>query len=195
MRIVMTCALTALAAAALAAPASAASDCAAAPLVNPFTAWQDTADYVLAPDGSIEGGARSWSLDGAAGAVEGNEPFGVGGADDHLALDLPAGSTATTAPMCIGPEHRTVRFFAVGATTGQLSVEALYRERDGRETGVAIGAIRGSGSWAPSDSVPMKLNERAAQFGGTLQVALRFTPRGPGGWRIDDVYVDPYRVR
>lgn len=41
----------------------------------------------------------------------------------------------------------------------------------------------------------MKVNERAPEFGNALQVSLRVTPRGASGWLVDDVYVDPYRVR
>jgi hypothetical protein len=201
-RCVLSCAAAALAAAALsAAPASAApvatpsAGCPAVPAVQPFRAWQDLADYILAPDGGLEAGGSAWSLQGGAHPVEGNEPFGVGAATDHMALDLPAGSVATTAPICIGVEHKTMRFFAAGATTGTLSVEALYTTSSGREQSVALGSVHGSGTWAATAALPMKVDARAADYGNALPVSLRFTPRGPGGWQIDDVYVDPYRVR
>ncbi|HTN24968.1 MAG TPA: hypothetical protein VL120_13325 [Solirubrobacteraceae bacterium] len=201
-RTVLTGAVAALAAAALsAAPASAApaatpaAGCPAVPTVQPFRAWQDLGDYILAPDGGLEAGGDAWSLQGGARAVEGNEPFAVGAATDHMALDLPAGSAATTAPMCIGVEHKTMRFFAAGATTGTLSVEALYTTSSGREQSVALGTVGGSGTWAATDALAMKVDARAADYDNALQVSLRFTPRGPGGWQIDDVYVDPYRVR
>jgi hypothetical protein len=201
-RSVLSCAAAVCAAAALsAAPASAASvagpsaGCPAVPTVQPFRAWQDLADYILAPDGGLEARGAGWALQGGARPVEGNEPFRVGAATDHMALDLPARSSATTAPMCIGIEHRTMRFFGAGATTGELSVEALYTARDGRRQSVALGSVRGSGAWAPTAALAMKVNALAPAYGNALQVSLRFTPRGPGGWRIDDVYVDPYRVR
>lgn len=200
-RSALTCAATALAAAAIAAsPAAAAvtpagAGCPAVPVVNPFTAWQDTADYVLAPDGGIESGGRTWTLTGGARAVEGNEPFRVGARSDHLALDLPAGSSATTAPMCIAIEHKTMRFFATGTRSDELTVQALYRERDGRQQAVELGRVGGRSTWAPTDILPMRVNEKAPSFGGSLQVSLRFTPRSSRGWRIDDVYIDPYRSR
>jgi hypothetical protein len=197
----LSCAVSALAATALSAAAASAqaatpaAGCPAAPAVQPFRAWQDTADYILAPDGGLEGGGSFWQLQGGAGASEGNEPFFVGGADDHLALGLPAGSSATTAPMCIAVEDRTMRFFATGAKTGTLSVEALYTTPDGGPQSVALGTVQGNGAWAPTAALPMKVNTLAPTYGNALPVSLRFTPRGPGGWRIDDVYVDPYRVR
>jgi hypothetical protein len=200
-RIVLSCAATALAAAALSAsPAAArtsaapAAGCPVVPTLQPFSPWQDTADYFLAPDGGLEAGGATWGLQGGARTVEGNEPFRVGAPTDHRALDLPAGSSATTAPLCIGVEHRTMRFFATGTTTGTLSVDALYSE-GAKQRSVSLGSVRSGGSWAPTDVLPMKVNERAPAFGNALQVSLRFTPRGKGGWRIDDVYVDPYRVR
>jgi hypothetical protein len=198
---VLSCAAVALAAAALSTATASASTpvpvagCPAAPAVHPFTAWQDVADYVLAPDGDLEAGGAPWQLQGGARAVEGNEPFHVRAATDHIALDLPAGSSATTAPMCIGLEHRTMRFFSVGTTAGELTVEALYTERDGRARSVTLGSVRSRGAWAPTESLPMKVNTLAPSFGNALQVSLRFTPRSSRGFRIDDVFVDPYRVR
>jgi hypothetical protein len=97
--------------------------------------------------------------------------------------------------MCIGLEHRTMRFFATAPASGELAVQALYRERDGRLRAVTLGNVRGRGAWAPSEILPMRVNEKAPQFGNALAVSLRFAPRGPGAWRIDDVYVDPYRSR
>jgi hypothetical protein len=200
----LCCAAAALAATAIAAsPAAAApaaapgstSSCPSVPTVEPFAPWQDVADYVLAPDGGAEAGGAAWTLEGGAGVVEGNETFAAGGPGDHRSLDLPAGSTATTAPMCIGIEDRTMRFFLNGPATGQLSVQAIYTAANGRETAVPLATAGGSGTWAPSAVVPMRVNELAAQSGGALQVALRFTPRGNSGWQIDDVFVDPYRMR
>ena len=196
---VLSCAAAALAAAAItaapAAAAPAAAACPAVPTVQPFTAWQDVADYVLAPDGGLEAGGSAWALTGGARVVEGNESFAVGGPRDHRSLDLPAGSSATTAAMCIGIEHRTMRFFLTSASGGQVAVQALLRAPGGRETAVPLATAGATGAWAPSAVVPMRVNELAPALGGTLQVKLRFTPRANRGLRIDDVYVDPYRVR
>jgi hypothetical protein len=187
-------AITASPAAAAPAPAPAPSSCPAVPVVQPFTAWQDSADYMLAPDGGAEAGGAGWTLQGGARVVEGNETFAVGGPRDHRSVELPAGSTATTAPMCIAIEHRTMRFFLNGPANSQVGVQAVYRV-GGRENVVPLTTAGGSATWAPSAIVPMRVNELAPQNGGTLQVSLRFTPRGSRGLRIDDVYVDPYRVR
>jgi phage tail sheath gpL-like len=169
--------------------------CPDVPLVQPFAPWQDHADYMLAPDGDIEAGAGSWALTGGAAAVEGSEPFAIGAAGDHLSLALPAGSTATTAPMCIAEEHDTMRFLASGPASGTLVVRATFTKADGSEKTFRLGAIDGSGTWAASDVLRMRVDEKADKFGGSLSVTLSFTPRGDEAWQIDGVYVDPYRSK
>jgi len=190
----------ALAAVALtAAPASAApsapAGCPDVPTVQPFAPWQDYADYLLAPDGDFEDGAADWTLEGGAQAVEGNETFAVGGSADHRSLEMPAGARATTAPMCIGEEHKTMRFFATTTGRGALTVEAIYTTRNGKAKSVTLGAVRGDDAWAPTDVLPMRVNELAGDYDNAMSVSLRFTVRGNATWQIDDVYVDPFRMK
>jgi hypothetical protein len=184
-----------IAAPASAAPAATAGGCPAVPTVRPFAPWGDVADYLLAPDGGFEAGATTWNLAGGAHVVEGNEPFKVGRASDHRSLELPARGSATTAPICIGVEHRTMRFFNTSTRLGTLTVQALYTTRDGKPASVTLGTVRGSDTWAPSDVLPMRVNELAGAFGNAMPVRLRFTALGAAASRIDDVYVDPYRMR
>ena len=167
--------------------------CPDVPTVQPFAPWQDFADYLLVPDGDIEAGGSSWLLEDGASAVEGNEPFAVGVASDHQSLRLPAGASATTAPMCIGVEHRTMRFFGTSTRSGALTVEALYTKRDGEQKSITLGTMRGGDAWAPSDVLPMRVNDLAGED-NAMSVSLRFTPRGDATWQIDDVYVDPFRT-
>jgi hypothetical protein len=199
-RSVVSATTAALAATALAASPAAADTgpspggCPDVPTVQPFAPWGDHADYFLAPDGDFEAGVSSWLLQDGASPVEGNEPF-VGGAGDHRSLSLPAGSSATTAPMCIGVEHRTMRFFGTSPKSGALVVEAIYTKRNGKPKSVTLGAVRGTGTWAPSPVLPMRVNEQAADYGNAMPVSLRFSARGNATWQIDDVYVDPFRTK
>ena len=199
-RAVLSAAATAFAATALfAAPASAAPSyvaggCPDVPTVQPFAPWQDVADYLLAPDGDLEAGGSTWQLEDGARVVEANSPFLVGGPADHQALELPAGATATTAPMCIGEEHKTMRFFGTSTGHGALKVEALYAKANGEQKSVTLAAVRGDDTWAPSEILPMRVNELADDENG-LSVSLRFTANGSGAWTIDDVYVDPFRMK
>jgi hypothetical protein len=172
---------------ALAGPAEASAEpCAPAPADKTFLPWLDVADYVSAPEGDLES-AGSWALDGGAAVVAGNEPFQVGGAEDSASLRLPGGSSATTAPMCVGLEHPTLRFFAKGPLLGTLKVDALV---DGQA--LPIGAVAGGGRWAPSLPLPIVLNNLSLLE--RTDVSFRFTPLLGSSWSVDDVYVDPYRT-
>jgi hypothetical protein len=190
-------ALAAMAAVPAAAQAAGASGCPAVPMSYPFAPWSDNATYMLAPDGGLEQGGSTWTLARGAEVGEGNESFQVGGRADHKSLALPAGSSATTAPMCIGVEHKSMRFFVkrtAASPQTSIDVEVLYSNRAGKQSSKRIGRIRAGRTWAPSPIVPLVVNELAAARGNAMQVSLRFTPDG-GDFSIDDVYVDPWRSR
>jgi hypothetical protein len=184
-------------AAALAAPASAA---AADGLVGgcqytyeqPFAPWLDFASYVLVPNGDVESGRAGWSLDGGAGVVAENESFYVHDAGDGRSLSLPSGSSATTDSTCIGATSPDLRFFArnLGSPLSTLKVEVLYTDLLGRSRALTVGMLTGGSSWQPTLPVAFLANLTL----GTTSVAFRFTPQGTSSeWRIDDVYVDPFK--
>jgi hypothetical protein len=180
-------AVAVLTALALAGPAEASAEsCAPASASKTFLPWLDVADYVSAPGGDLES-EGPWDLDGGAAVVDGNEPFQVGGADDSASLRLPAGGSATTAPMCVGLEHPTLRFFAKGPLLGALKVDAVVGGH-----ALPIGAVVGGGRWAPSLPLPIVLNNLALLQ--QTDVSFRFTPLLGSSWSVDDVYVDPYRT-
>jgi len=189
-------ALAALALAlAVAAPGARAAEagCPVQPSARTFLPWLDLAKYVRAPDGGLESGGAGWSLLDGAAVQPGNEPYYVGGRGDRRSLRLPAGSSATTAPMCIGLAHPTIRFFArnTGALLSTLRVSVLYRDLTGRWQSLPIVLVTAGSAWGPTLPLPVIANLLALT--GDKEVAFRFTPSdGAGGWSIDDVYVDPY---
>lgn len=181
----------------LAAPATASvtpagAGCPHRAVVHPFAQWSDSADYFLAPDGGFEQGGATWALRGSAAVAAGNEPFRVAGPRDSRSMRLLAGSSATTAPFCIGVEHRTMRFFTNAATASSLNIDAVIGGPGGTQRVVRMATVRGSGKWTPSAIVPMVVNTLVAQPANAMNVRLRFTPSGSGSWSIDDVYVDPF---
>ena len=174
-----------------------AAACPAAPLSNPFTPWNDYNDYQLAPEGGVESGGTTWSTTGGAAAVEGNETSMVGKPTDHRSMRLPASSTAATARMCIGADHPTFRFFVKrtgGTVLSSLMVEIVFNDASGQERSVLSGFVTGSGSWAPSPSMPTRIELLGLFFGDTIDVSYRFRPVLGGVWSVDDVYVDPWRI-
>jgi hypothetical protein len=168
---------------------------------HPFLRFLDPLPYTLAPGADFESGAAGWRLGGGARVVSGNEPWYVSGGGSHSLL-LPDGSSATSPPMCMPLVLPIVRFFSTGGSLlSYLQVDALYTDVSGRERSVVLlpGALP-SGRWVPT--LPMlqlagTLNALTLN-GLTTDIRLRFTPKGglfgaSGTWRIDDVYVDPWK--
>jgi len=188
-----------------AAPAHAASlglSC-PAPASPTFAPWGDGNYYIPAPDSGFENGAAGWTLKGGARVVTGNEPYMVGGAGQTHSLSLPAGSSATSPPMCIGLFSGGMRLFVqnTGAASSNMHVQVIYNGGVGALLG-GLGStlgisdratFAGATTWQPSPNFVMA--------GGLLplltqSVQFRFTPLSTGGnWRIDDVYLDPLMHR
>ena len=173
-----------------------AESCDAQELSQPFMPWADPAHYTLAPDGGFEDHGKTWSLEGGAEVVSGNESYYVRDAGDKRSLKLPGGSSATSAAMCVGIEHPTLRLFArnTGSPLSTLKVEVHYVDGFGETQSAPIGLVTAGGSWQPTLPMAIGVNLLPLLPGERTPVAFEFTPKGFGGeWRIDDVYVDPYR--
>jgi len=183
-----------------AAPAAQASTAAAAPASctpqpatgQPFSPWDDFGFYALVSGGDVEGDLAGWTLDGAQ-VVEGNEPFQVGGAADHLALALNEGDSVTTAPICIDDTYPWFRFFArnTAGRKAKLRVDVLYTDVKGklREEGTGDYTTREEG-WLPTGSLGIDIDWDKVP-GGAVLVSFRFTAQNNASFLVDDVYVDP----
>jgi hypothetical protein len=160
------------------------------PTARVFQPWGDQANYGFAPDGGFETGS-GWVLAGGARVVAGNERFNLHGSADKSSLLLPAGASATSAPMCIGLLSSKMRFVIGGAAGSKVKVQVLYRGVVSSVLGVFDGGtVSSSGVWAPSPQISM--------LGGVLplltaSVQFRFTAVS-GSAQIDDVYLDPFKV-
>jgi hypothetical protein len=172
-------------------------DCTDQVLERPFTRFLDPASYVLAPNGTFEAGAAEWTLNGGAHVAAGNEPFLVHGPGETRSLRLPAGSSATSSPVCIGLGHPTLRLFARndGSLLSRLDAEVVFAGPGGEETSLPLLPVTGApGTWAPTLPTPLVVNLATPLSDSFRKVAVRFSvPAGAGDWTIDDVYVDPYR--
>lgn len=168
---------------------------------QPFLRWLDPLPYTLLPGGDFESGAAGWKLSGGARVVDGNESFNAAGGGSKSLL-LPAGSSATSPTMCMGLVLPVVRYFSTGGNLlSYLRVEAVYTDPGGRQRSIDLlpGGLP-TKSWAPS--LPalqlMGLVNVLTLDGLTSEIALRFTPKGTllgaGTWRVDDIYVDPWKV-
>src|SRR5207247_9592818 len=128
-----------------------------------------------------------WSRAGAA-ITAANESFSVHGSDDRAALELAPGGSATSAPMCVGIEHPTLRFFARhdGSTASTLRVDVLYEDATGATQSLTIGRVLGGAEWSPTLVMPVVANLLALVPGQRTAVAFRFTAEGTDPtWHID----------
>jgi hypothetical protein len=168
-----------------------------------FAPWNDFASYAYAPNGGFESGSSGWALSGGAKIVAGNSSFFTHGAGEQYSLSLPAGSSATSPPMCISLFSSKMRFFAanLGAPSSQLRVQVIYRGGVGGLLSLVtktlalsdFGTVTAGAAWQPSSPIGM--------LSGTLpvltqSVQFRFLPTDrTGAWLVDDVYLDPLMHR
>ena len=167
-------------------------------LEQPFTRWGDRASYKALGDGGFEADGAGWTLTGGADVVSGNESYAVGGASDMRSLVLPAGSRAVSPFTCVGLDEPTLRLFAKrrsGLLT-TLGVEMQVKTSLGLSLWLPVlpGDVGGS-SWHPTVAMPLLGNILTLSATDRTPVRFRFTPLLLGSWQIDDVYVDPYRMR
>jgi hypothetical protein len=176
-----------------------APDCTVGALTKPFSKWGDNNNYVLAPGGSFESGATGWSLSGAS-QTTGNETYYVRSASDTKSLRIPAGKSAQTPTVCVGIDKPSIRFFARNAGSGLLgigllstmSVSVQFETSLGLVAELPLGVVTSSSSWQPSLQMVVLPALLPLLPGNYTPVRFRFTAVG-GDWRIDDLYVDPYR--
>ena len=161
------------------------------PTTQPFRPWSDFAQYAAVPDGGFEAGASAWSLAGGAKVVAGNNPFFLRSSDDGFSLSLPAGSSATSPPMCISLLSSKMRFVMKGTRGSSLRVKILYRGLVSSTVGVLDGgSVDSSGNWRPSPEVAM--------LGGVLplltqSVQFRLVAT-TGTSQVDDLFLDPWKI-
>ena len=171
-------------------------DCVPQPtLAHSFATWGDSALYTPVSNAGLENGSTGWTLAAGAAVVAGNEPWMIGTRSDRNSLDLPAGSTAVTAPICIDATYPYFRLFArnAGAASGSLQIEVLYYDSKGALVSTKrYQHATASTNWQPTGAVGISVfGKKAAAT--AAPVAFRFTTTGKGArYQIDDVYVDPW---
>lgn len=197
---------TAIAATAFASPANAAlltesaTNCADGPITQPFQRFGDRANYKLLPGGSFEAGTAAWQLSGGAKIVSGNETYKVGGSTHSRSLSLPRGSAAVSPFTCVGLAEPTLRLFAkrnsaLLGLVSTLNVQIQVKTSLGLSLWLPVlpGDL-GGGSWHPTAQMPLIANILPLSTSDTTPVRFLFSPL-LGSWQIDDVYVDPVRMR
>lgn len=171
--------------------------CGTRTLGTPFTRWGDDASYFLVPNGGFEDGGSDWTLAGGAAVVSGNETYDVTGAGSH-SLEIPPGSQAQSETMCVTLNEDSIRLFVDNeAVNGSiLHVEAeVQNPQTGQmaQTAFDVNGNAVSAGWSPT--MVLGIPDLLAGS-GTQNLTLIFTTRGtPATWKIDDVFVDPFKSR
>ena len=205
-RTAAACFTATIAAAAFASPANAglltqsAESCDDGPITQPFQRFGDGHNYKLLPGGSFEAGTPAWTLSGGAKLVSGNETYKVGGSTHSRSLLLPGGSAAVSPFTCVGLSEPTLRLFAkrnsaLLGLVSTLNVQIQVKTSLGLSLWLPVlpGDLGGS-SWHPTAQMPLIANILPLSHSDKTPVRFRFTPL-LGSWQVDDVYVDPFRMR
>jgi hypothetical protein len=186
--------LGALALALVGAPAAQAA-CPTAPVTKAFSAFGDTSDYSLVPNGAFESGTTGWTLSRASVAA-GNESWKVRSSSDSRSLAVKATGTVVSPAFCVGVEHPTFRFFArrTSGTWGVLNVKLRWKLGNGTTNETVVGAVSaGDTAWHVSSRVALATVLPMWNSSQNASVQIVFDPEDFGGdWAIDDVYIDPY---
>jgi hypothetical protein len=162
----------------------------------PFAPWGDDTSYTTIAGGTFESGATDWTFSGAA-IVTDNERSYVNSPDDTHSLALPAGAQAWSPSTCVDLGENTIRLFvkSTGDSDSTLHIQASVEDPlTGLvlSTGYDINGGSGTRRWSPTDQIVIP-----NLLGGVLhtgRLSLVFTTRGaPATWKIDDVYVDPFK--
>lgn len=150
----------------------------------------DGAQYFVAPGGDFEGPDTSWTTAGGAALAQDGH-LGLLGGEQVLAL--PARASGLSPAFCVDESRPHLRLDVRSRSLlgGRLLIEAV--RADGTE--LTLAALPGllTQLWAPSPRIPLA-PPLALGPDDAEHVRLRITALG-GGWRIDDVMIDPYKQR
>jgi hypothetical protein len=162
-----------------------------------FAAAGDFHPYFLLSGGAFEAGTPTWNLAGGAARVAGNNTAGGDPLANTTSLSLPAGSSATSPTVCVTRDAPTIRFYVrnTGAASSRLGVTVFYSLPNGMPKSKQVASVSGTGVWQASAAIVYMADKfAAASATGTTNVSFQFTPLDANGqWRVDDVYVDPFK--
>lgn len=162
-----------------------------------FAPWQDTNKYILMTGGAFERGIAALPHKGGVRAVAGNETFFANAKTDRYSLSLPTGSSVTLHAKCVRMLYPIIRFFVTntGDPSAVLRVTVSYRDKRGVKRTVRLGDVKGTAEWQPTAMLAFLDPKAALATQSNGNIWLTIAPVGAGGvWRIDDVFIDPYKL-
>jgi|SRR5947209_7639626 len=159
-------------------------------LSQPFSDDGDSNFYAALPGQSSDSfDGTGWTLSGGANVVDTTLADGSTGS----VLNLPAGSTATSPPMCVTSAYPTARAMVRSVTgKGKLAFSVGYQGRRSWATPRVAARLLGSAaSWSPSALAPMF----SSYARGWQVVEIVLAPGSRNAYQVYNVYVDPRMAR
>jgi len=164
------------------------SSCLQVPFSQPFASFGDLHWYTLAPGQAADAFVGSgWTLGGGAGVLTTTLADGTGGS----VLDLPAGSSAVSPPMCVASNYPTGRAMIrdlVGSDGVQFAVsyEGTRSWLKPKITGEVHGSSTG---WTRS----ARFGLQPYSYSGWQIVRFRLSvPKDGGEYELYNLYIDPF---
>ena len=161
--------------------------CEARTFARVFKPWNDRRLYTAAPGGDFETAAEGWTLEGATVAAD-SSPFLLGAALGASSLELSAGATALSPPICVERGFPSFRLAARTVSTDQAVVKVGVVYADGRVK--KTGRLKPAADWRVTRKLSLAQGRFRVHRGESALVQLRFAVTA-GTARLDDVYVDP----
>lgn len=166
------------------------SPCANLSYTPVFKAYLDVNNYFLAPDGGFEAGGAGWTLNGSSVVLDGGLPLTP--AADARSLEIPAGATVTSPPICSNENTPTFRFMTKSRSllSGWWSVSVSYLNKNGAKEKVTASRAPYF-VWTPTPAIALKTNLIKTDATGWGSVQISITAPSNSALRIDDLYIDP----
>jgi len=169
----------------------AASTCEGQVFSQPFQQVGDLNYYTLVGGSQFNGPEEGWELSGGAQIVQATRPDGSTGG----VLELPAGSQAVSAPVCVTAVYPTARVFVDNPeTSGALNIAVAYANSKTATKPKGVTSVRAqNGTWTASEAFGIR--PQLAPLEGTTEVRFVFTPSSNGtSFQLYGVYVDPRMI-
>jgi hypothetical protein len=161
--------------------------CAERTFARVFKPWNDRRLYTLAPGGDFETLGEGWTLDGATVAAD-SSPFLLGAALGASSLELPAGATALSPPICVERGFPGFRLAARTVSTNRAVVKVGVVYANGRIK--KTGRLKPAADWAVTRKLSLAEGRFRIHRGESALVQVRFAVTA-GTARLDDLYIDP----
>ena len=156
---------------------------------QPFIPLGDYNYYTLVAGSEFNNPPEGWELHGGASVTSSTLPGGESGAT----LDLPSGSVAVSAPVCVTSSYPTARVYTLDGEVGAsvtVSVSYVHSKSETSPKQVAYIQNAQSGSWAASE--PFSVRPKLANKGEEAREVRFVFAAGGGDVHLYGLYVDPY---